>query len=95
MVFTPVLTTVPTEFKRSYACWFAKEWRQSIIDQWTVSSNWSRNQIIFKVDQGEFDPFVDIYLETVRNDLKINQNDPQRIKTKWAGNLLMYLILTF
>ena len=45
------------------------------IDQWTVSSNWSRNQI--KVDQGEFDPFVvDIYLETDQNDPKINQNDP-------------------
>ena len=52
----------------------AKEWRQSIIDQWTVLSNWSRNQI--KVDQGEFDPFVDFYLETDQNNLKINQNDP-------------------
>ena len=29
-----------------------------------------------KVDQGEFDPFVDIYLETDQNDPKINQNDP-------------------
>ena len=69
-----MLTTVATEFKKSYACWFAKEWRQSTIDQWTVLSNWSRNQI--KVDQGEFDPFVDIYLETDQNDPKINQNDP-------------------
>ena len=32
------------------------------------------NQI--KVDQGEFDPFVDVYLETDQNDPKINQNDP-------------------
>ena len=32
------------------------------------------NQI--KVDQGEFDPFVDIYLETDQNDPKITQNDP-------------------
>ena len=44
------------------------------FDQWTVSSNWSRNQI--RVDQGEFDLFVDIYLETDQNDPKINQNDP-------------------
>ena len=33
-----------------------------------------KNQI--KIDQGEFDPFVDIYLETDQNDPKINQNDP-------------------
>ena len=57
-----------------YASRFAKEWCQSTIDQWTVSSNWSRNQI--KVDQGEFDPFVDIYPETNQNDPKINPNDP-------------------
>ena len=56
---------------------FAKEWRQSLIDQWTVSSNWSGNQI--KVDQGEFDPFVDIYLETDQNDPKTDQNDPKMI----------------
>ena len=29
-----------------------------------------------KVDPGEFDPFVDIYLEKDQNDPKINQNDP-------------------
>ena len=33
-------------------------------------------EIRIKVDQGEFDPFVDIYLETDQNDPKINQNDP-------------------
>ena len=35
-----------------------------------------------QVDQGEFDPFVDIYLEADQNVPKMNQNDPYRIKTK-------------
>ena len=31
---------------------------------------------MIKVDQGKFDPFVDIYLKTDQNDAKINQNEP-------------------
>ena len=70
-----MLTTVAIDRIQKIVCMSVCERvSQSIIDQWTVSSNWSRNQI--KIDQGEFDPFVDIYLEADQNDPKINQNDP-------------------
>ena len=34
------------------------------------------NELFHRINQGEFDPFVDIYLETDQNNPKINQNDP-------------------